>query len=404
MIGSQRASMACRAAIAIAATTAGLAQAADESVPAATASAALEEVTVTATKRAERLQDVAVSVTALTSAVLERGNVRELGDLVKLSPGLTIGYGSQPGNFSISMRGIGTFSNGIAVESDVAVVVDDVPMGFQAEAFQDLIDVERVEVLRGPQSTLFGKSAIAGVLNITTAAPTAEWTGKATGYFTNDDEKRAGFTVSGPLSDTVRVRLTVNDSDYHGNIDNLTTGQKIDGSSGLTARAKLEWIPNDNLTVTLSPRFYRNESTCCVSVTTSMIPGLYYQGITQLPASYVLRGIPIGPDNHYIRMDYRPGGGDSRNIGGTARVDYHFGDTSILKEHTLSSITSDDHWRLLDYQDQDGTDTHFLLYSPLSKPSGIDSGAYQYGYFHTNSVTQEFRLTSPGDQRLRYVT
>jgi iron complex outermembrane receptor protein len=389
----------------LAATTSRVATADEAEADSAPAdSSQLEVITITATKRAERLQDVPVAVTALTAQTLERANVRELGDLVKMSPGLVVTYGSQPGNFAISMRGIGTFSNGIAVESDVAVVIDDVPLGYQAEAFSDLTDVDRVEVLRGPQSTLFGKSAIAGVLNITTAAPTAEWTGKATGYFTNDDEKRAGLTVSGPLSDTVRVRLTVNDSDYKGNITNLTTGQKIDGSSGLTARAKLEWRPNDNLTVTLSPRFYRNESTCCASVTTSLTPGLYYQGITQLPASYVLRGIPIGPDNHYIRMDYRPGGGDSRNIGGTARVDYHFGDTSILKDHTLSSITSADHWRLLDYQDQDGNDTHFLLYYPLTSPSGIDGGAYQYGYFHTNSTTQEFRLTSPGDQRLRYVT
>jgi iron complex outermembrane receptor protein len=192
---SQRAIWASRAAIAIAATTASLAHAADAPAP---ASLELEEVTVTATKRAESLQSVPVSVTALTAGVLERGNVRELGDLVKLSPGLTIAYGSQPGNFSISMRGIGTFSNGIAVESDVAVVVDDVPMGFQAEAFQDLIDVERVEVLRGPQSTLFGKSAIAGVLNIVTSAPTHEWTGKANALITDDQEKRGSFTVSGP--------------------------------------------------------------------------------------------------------------------------------------------------------------------------------------------------------------
>ena len=104
------------------------------------------------------------------------------------------------------MRGIGTFSNGIAVESDVAVVIDDVPIGFQAAAFQDLIDVDRVEVLRGPQSTLFGKSAIAGVLNIVTAAPTTRVDRQGHGLLaTNDEEKRVAFTVSGPFSDTVRV-------------------------------------------------------------------------------------------------------------------------------------------------------------------------------------------------------
>src|SRR5689334_15382051 len=149
--------------------------------PAPVASASLQsqdegvgDIVVTATKRSERLQDVPVSVTAITSDTLERQNVRELQDITKLVPGLTITYGSQPGNFSINMRGIGTFSNGIAVESDVAVVIDDVPIGFQAAAFKDLIDVERVEALKGPQSTLFGKSAIAGVLNITTQAPSTD--------------------------------------------------------------------------------------------------------------------------------------------------------------------------------------------------------------------------------------
>jgi len=391
--------MACRAGLAIAAATGGLAHAADEAAP-----AALEEITVTATKRAESLQNVPVSVTALTAGVLERGNVRELGDLVKLSPGLRITYDSQPGNFNISMRGIGTFSNGIAVESDVAVVVDDVPFGFQAAAFQDLIDVERVEVLRGPQSTLFGKSAIAGVLNIVTRAPTREWTGKASALITDDQEKRGNFTVSGPLSNTVRMRLTIADSDYHGNVTNLTTGQKINGSSGFTASAKLEWTPTDSLTLSLAPRFNRNQSTCCVSPITSLTPGLFYQGEPQFPASSVLAGIPIGPDNHYVRNDTRSAGGDSKTTGGTGRIDYQFQDTSILKGHSFSSITSVDHWRMFDYQDIDGTDAPFLLGFPVANPSGINSGAAIRGYFHARSVTQEFRLTSPGDTRLRYVT
>src|SRR6266478_1265643 len=107
--------MAYVAMAALAATTARVAKADEAEAGSAPAdSAQLEVVTVTATKRAERLQDVPVAVTALTSAVLERSNVRELGDLVKLAPGLVIQYGSQPGNFAISMRGIGTFSNGIA--------------------------------------------------------------------------------------------------------------------------------------------------------------------------------------------------------------------------------------------------------------------------------------------------
>jgi iron complex outermembrane receptor protein len=401
MTRSQRASMACRAAIAIAATTASWAKAADETAP---ASLMLEEVTVTATKRAESLQSVPVSVTALTAGVLERGNVRELGDLVKLSPGLTIGYGSQPGNFSISMRGIGTFSNGIAVESDVAVVVDDVPIGFQAAAFKDLIDVERVEVLRGPQSTLFGKSAIAGVLNIVTSAPTHEWTGRASALITDDQEKRGGFTVSGPLSNTVRVRLTVADSDYDGNVTNLTTGRKVNGSSGLTTTGKIEWTPTDSLTLSLAPRFNRNQSTCCVSPITSLTPGLFYQGEPAFPAATVLAGIPIGPDNHFIRNDTRPSGGDSKMVGGTGRIDYQFQDTSFLKGHSFSSITSTDHWRMFDYQDIDGTDAPFLLGFPVANPSGINSGAAIRGSFHAKSITQEFRLTSPDDTRLRYVT
>lgn len=364
----------------------------------------LEQITVTATKRAERLQDVPVSVTALTSETLDRNNVREMGDLVKLSPSLVITYGSQPGNFVISMRGIGTFSNGIAVESDVAVVIDDVPLAYQAESFMDLIDLDRVEVLRGPQSTLFGKSAIAGVLNITTAAPTAEFTGKAMGYVTDDGEYREGFTLSGPISDTLRYRLTVADSHYDGNVTNIFNDSKINGSSGLTVSGKLQWLPTDNLTVTVIPRFNRNDSTCCSSPITSLPGGLYYQGAVQLPESLVLRGITVGPSNQNVDMDYRNGGGDSRTYGATGRVDYNFSEDSFMKGYSFQSISSDDHWRMFDYQDQDGTAVPFLLYYPLSKPSNIDSGAYQYGYFHVDSVTQEFRLTSPGEARFRYVT
>ncbi len=366
-------------------------------------SAQLEEIIVTSTKRAERLQDVPVSVTAVTADVLERNNVRELGDLVKLSPGLVINYGSQPGNFSINMRGIGTFSNGIAVESDVAVVIDDVPVGFQAAAFKDLIDVERVEVLRGPQSTLFGKSAIAGVLNIATAAPTREFSGKGMLLVTDDGEKRIGFTASGPIKDDLLLRVTVAKSDYDGNVKNLTTGKNVNGSAGFTATAKLVWTPTENLTFSIAPRYNHNVSTCCTSPITELTPGLFYQGEPAFPASLTLRGITIDKNNHFVRADDRIGGGNSDVFGTTARIDYDFGDGSFLKGHTLSSITSHDRWKMVDFQDIDGTDQPFLLGFPVASPSGVNSGAHIDGYFHADSWTQELRLVSPGQSRFRYV-
>jgi iron complex outermembrane receptor protein len=395
---------------ALLAATPSLAQTSDAAAPTpapatadqATQNNGVADIVVTATRRSERLQDVPVSVTALTSDVLERQNVRDLTDLTKLVPGLTINYGSQPGNFSINMRGIGTLSNGIAVESDVAVVVDDVPVGFQAAAFKDLIDVERIEALKGPQSTLFGKSAIAGVLNIVTQAPTDDWTGRVTGLVTGDHEWRLGGTIAGPITDNLKVRLTAARNTFDGNVENLTTGERLNGSKGFTVTGKLQWDPTDRITVSFQPRFNHTDATCCVSPITSLTPGLFYQGITQLPESTVLAGIPVNDlANVKVRNDFRAGG-DSRTFGGTVHAGYTLGDGQLLPGATLTYIGSYDNYRMNDYQDIDGTDVPFLLYYPVAAPSGIDSGARIKGSFHARSTTQELRLTSPGGERLRY--
>lgn len=379
------------------------APAAPQDSPAAQDDQGVGDIVVTATKRAERLQDVPVSVTALTADTLERQNVRELQDITKLVPGLTITYGSQPGNFSINMRGIGTFSNGIAVESDVAVVIDDVPVGFQAAAFKDLVDVERIEALKGPQSTLFGKSAIAGVLNITTQAPTDILTGKVSALFTNDHEWRVGGTLAGPLTDNLSFRVTAQRNSWDGNVENITNGTRLNGTKGFTLTGKLLWKPTDNFSVQFQPRYNDTQGTCCVSPINSLSPGLFYQGISQLPESTVLAGIPYNDRfNVKVRNDERAGG-DQLTYGGTFRASYNLPSSGLFSGSTLSYILSYDYYRMFDFQDIDGTDQPFLRYFPVAAPSGIDSGARIHGYFHAKSVTQEMRLTSPGDQPFRYV-
>src|SRR5580704_1983237 len=188
----------------------------------------LEEIVVTANKRSEAIQDVPASVVALTSETLERLNVRSFDDLVDVVPGVTITKTTQPANNSINIRGIGTYAYSIATQPSTVVVVDEIPQSFQAEAFTSLVDVQQVEVLRGPQSTLFGKSASAGVINITTEAPSETFSAQLDAQGTSDDQEVVQASVSGPISDTFKYRISVGYDDYRGNLHNLTTGAWLD--------------------------------------------------------------------------------------------------------------------------------------------------------------------------------
>jgi iron complex outermembrane receptor protein len=364
----------------------------------------LESVIVTANKRAQNLQDVPASITVLGDAVLQRSNVRELDDLPALSPALTLSYGTQPGNFSINMRGVGTYSLGIGVEADVAVIVDDIPLGMQANAFKDLADVNRIEVLKGPQSTLFGKSAIAGALNITTKPIGGPIKTNATLLSTNDGEWRTGVSVSGAVSETFRMRIAASKTDYDGTLNNLSTGGKLNGSKGDNLNAKLEWRPSDSLTLALTPHYNRTEKFCCTTAFGSMTPGGLYRNAPQLPQAVVLAGIAIHPANRDVRNDY-PTGGKFHDWGSGLKVDYSFADNGPLAGHTLSSISSYSKYHMDDYQDNDATDIDILQYLTLQdgSPTGMHGGIYQYGQFNVKSTTQELRLTSPDKGALRYV-
>jgi iron complex outermembrane receptor protein len=363
----------------------------------------VEQVVVTANKRAQNLQDVPAAITVLSDATLQRNNVRDISDLPNLSPALTVTYSTQPGNFSINMRGIGTYSLGIGVESDVAVVIDDIPFAMQANAFKDLADVYRVEVLKGPQSTLLGKSSIAGAINITTRPIDSDWKTKATTYLASDGEWRTMGAVSGALSDTVRARIAVNKSSFGGVVKNLTTGESLNGSRSTNFVGKLEWRPDDNWQVVVSPRASKSTVNCCVQPFSSMTPGGHYQNVPQLPASTLLAGITPGADNVSVRNDY-PAGGKARDKGAGLKVSYAFDDNGPLAGYTASAIASWSNYRMNDYQDGDATDSDILAYLPVNGAvTGLHGGLYQYGLFDVTSRTLELRVTSPDKGRLKYV-
>lgn len=380
------------------------AQEADKAKPAPEAppeKAQLERVEVTANKRVEKLENVPLAISVFTAERLERTNVRSLEDVIELTPALSVTYGTTPANNGLNMRGIGTSSIGIGVESDVSVIIDDIPMGAQFMAFKDLADVQRVEVLKGPQSTLFGKSAIAGAMLITTKPIGSAFRGDASALATSDGEKRLRFTVGGEIADKLGMRVAAAASEFDGNVNNLATGKKVNGSKDRTLMLKLAWHPTEQLDVEFTPTYNKTRNDCCVFVLTSFTPvkGALLNNIAALPASTLLAGITPGPANRDVRMDY-PTGIESETYGGALRLNY-----AMPNGMALTSITSAQRYTANDYRDQDFTDAHTLLYFPLAngKPAGVDAGYTQYGTYVIESKTQELRLTSPDEGNFRYV-
>src|SRR5271154_3329260 len=210
-------------------------------------SSQLQEIVVTAEKRAENVQQVPIAVTVVSADDFTKANLSSFASLAAFSPSLTVTAGDQPANSAVIIRGVGTFAFSIAAEPSVLVVIDDVAVGYQAQAFTDLVDIDRVEVLNGPQSTLFGKSASAGLVNVTTKAPTNTFTYFGDVKATTDDEQRATMSLSGPLSDTVSFRLSAAARYWGGNVHNAASGGKIDDDRSGSVRGKIQWKPNDNL-------------------------------------------------------------------------------------------------------------------------------------------------------------
>src|SRR5256885_1306367 len=251
----------------------------------------LEEVVVSAQKRVENVQNVPIAVTVVSGDALSKANVSGFTDVAKFAPSLTVTTGDHPANSSIVIRGIGTFAFSIAAEPSVLVVVDDVAVGYQAQAFTDLVDLDRVEGLDGPQSTLFGKAASAGVVNVTTKAPTNTLSFFGDAKATNDHEQRYTLSVSGPVTDTLTFRVSGAVRSWGGNVDNLTTGGKLNDDHASNIRAKLRWQPDDKLDLTLTAHYSEDHAHCCAVPLTRLDSGSHLFGVPALTQSVTAPGI-----------------------------------------------------------------------------------------------------------------
>ena len=345
---------------------------------------ALEEIVVTAQKRQQNLQDIPVSVTALAAETLTSRNVATVSDLPQLAPSLTVTQGNVPTNNSINMRGVGTIAFSTGIEPSVAVIVDDVALLQQAQAFSGLSDIERIEVLRGPQGTLFGKNASAGAINIITQGPTDTMTGSVTGVLTEDDEKRVDASVSGPIAERVGFRLNGFYSDRDGNINNLTTGEKLNGETNYGVRGRLKLDPTDYLSIALIASHALSEGNGLARTFRAAPAGAAVFGKPLAPS---LVGITPGRDNYSVRAN--------APFSNRSEVNTYAARTSLsLGPVDLVSVTSYQTWRFRFAEDADMTAENVL---------GVVGGAVANSQYESSQLAQELRLVSSTEGPLSYV-
>lgn len=199
----------------------------------------LEEIIVTAQKRAENVQDVPINVTVLTGDQLADQGVQALSDIALKTPGLY--YSESPEAAEIKVRNIGSSSGNPSFEQSVGLFVDGVYTGRERSFQAILLDVARVEVLKGPQSLLFGKNTTAGAISITTADPTDRFEGSVTGLYGKDDEYELTGVLSGPLSDKLSARLALRATQAPKYMKNRASGRDEPEDQSVAARLKLRY-------------------------------------------------------------------------------------------------------------------------------------------------------------------
>jgi iron complex outermembrane recepter protein len=232
----------------------------------------VEEIIVTAQKREQNLQDVPIVVTAVGGQLLQDSGARDIKDLTVLSPGLTVTSTTSEASTTARIRGVGTVGDNPGLESSVGVTIDGVYRPRNGVGFGDLGETERIEILKGPQGTLFGKSTSAGVINIITAAPSFEF--GASGELTVSNYNGYGLSasVTGPIAeDKVAGRLYFAHRKRDGFLDVITgpgprTETEDNDQDFWTLRGQILFQPNDNVSIRNIVDYTKREENCCNAV------------------------------------------------------------------------------------------------------------------------------------------
>jgi len=369
-----RSSLLAGAALAgLAGSASALAQEADAQDAQAAAEEYGNEIVVTATKRERTLQDVPVAVSVTTAETIERAQIRDLRDLSSVVPSLRVNQLQSSANTNFYIRGFGNGANNAGIEPSVGLFIDGVYRSRSASMIADLPDVQRIEVLRGPQSTLFGKNASAGVISITTKEPQFTTGGNYEASYGNYDAIVLKGVVTGPLSETVAVSVAGGVNSRDGYVRDLGTGHRANERNRWFVRGQLLFKPSSDLKIRLIGDYGEIDENCCAAI-----------NLQRSAYSLALLAPNVGgqlsdPAHPFADVTYSNFDSTNRitNWGLSGHVDYDMGPM------TLTSITSLRETHGITNQDSDFSSADLL--------------GRNFQNVKFNTFTQELRLNSDWD-------
>ena len=336
-------------------------------------------IVVTATKREQTLQETPVAVSVTSAETIEQAQIRDVSDLATVVPSLQVSQNQSSFATSYSVRGFGTDGNNIGLEPSVAMFVDGVYRSRAVSQISDLPDIQRVEVLRGPQSTLFGKNASAGVISIVTKEPQFDFGGMVEASYGNYDAMVVKGFVTGPISDSVAFSAGGGINKRDGFLTNGANGEDINDRDRWFTRGQLLFDNGGPLRVRVIGDYDKIEERCCGVLNVAPSAEI---GAIQLLGGQV-NDFRNNPDGDVVFTDVDPIN-EVENYGISGQIDYEFGAL------TLTSITAYRKTKLAADQDVD--------FTSLDAVSGANIGDADIDTF-----TQELRIASDFDGPLNFL-
>ncbi|UKK85668.1 TonB-dependent receptor [Sphingopyxis sp. BSN-002] len=336
------------------------------------------EIIVTASKRSQTLQDTPIAVSVTSAADLQNSQIRDLIDLQSAVPSLRVSQLQSSANTNFIIRGFGNGANNPGIEPSVGVFIDGVYRSRSAAQIGDLPNVQRIEVLRGPQSTLFGKNASAGVISIVTQKPQYEFGGSVEASYGNYDAIVLKGDITGPISDKVAFSIGGNFNRRDGYAKDLNLNTDVNDRNRWGVRGQLLFEPTDALSIRLIGDYDKIDENCCIA-------GNVIAGPTIAITNALAGGPSVDANNPFSYRVYNNFLSSNliKNYGGSGQIDYDLGNMS------LTSISAYREVRANTNQDSDFTSADLI--GQKSDDTAI------------NTFTQELRLASDFDGPLNFL-